>query len=50
MRWAAGSDWTTFANQDRFAGVRERAGVWHQTLLSYVAQLPQHIDRLRTLV
>lgn len=50
MTWAASSDWSAFAQADLPADLHERTRAWLKVLLAYVAQLPAHIERLRTLV
>lgn len=44
VAWAVSDDWTTFARQS--SPLRERARQWHEMLLTYVADLPQHIRNL----
>jgi aminoglycoside phosphotransferase (APT) family kinase protein len=50
VSWAASRDWASFEQQDLPAELHERTRQWLRTLLAYVAELPAHLDRLRTLV
>ncbi len=50
VRWAASRDWDSFEEQDLPVDLKERARRWLGTLLAYVAQLPEHIARLQSIV
>jgi hypothetical protein len=50
VRWAASRDWGELEEQDLPPEQKERARGWLRTLLAYVAQLPDHIERLRSIV
>ena len=50
VSWAASTDWDSFERQDLPADLRRRTHEWLGTLLAYVAELPAHIERLRSLV
>ncbi|HEX2036220.1 MAG TPA: phosphotransferase [Chloroflexota bacterium] len=50
MRWATGPDWQSLEQQGLPADMRARTRGWLQVLLSHVARLPAHLERLSTLV
>jgi hypothetical protein len=50
VRWAASRDWDAIEEKDLPADLKQRARRWLATLLAYVARLPDHIARLRSIV
>ena len=50
VRWPSSSDWDSFDRREVPAELRARARQWLSTLLAYVAHLPAHIERVRSLV
>ena len=48
--WAASGDWDSFARKDLPDDLHRRTREWLAALLTYVADLPAHIDRLRALL
>jgi aminoglycoside phosphotransferase (APT) family kinase protein len=49
VRWAASSDWESFAAKDLPADLHRRTRDWLAILLAYVERLPEHLERLRRL-
>ncbi len=50
LRWVASSDWDSCERQTLSAELHARTHQWLRTLLVYVARLPAHLQRLRSLV
>lgn len=51
LAWAMSSDWEEFRlDPDLPAEIKNRTSQWRSSLLAYVEHLPEHIDRLRTVI